>query len=170
MKDQPATKTLYHGSPKAPGKIPFGTPKNRIPQISPGKPFFVTSDLNYATRFARGGVVSAVRMNTESVVDFHDQEVLDRMLATYNSDPKILGGVTGPWDDDLDGDISESAYQLLESPAVMEQLRSEGCQAVFIPEDIELNVTSFAILDPACVEFSHLVSSPASNREPEFGL
>lgn len=161
-KPAPKTHTLFHGSPHRPGVKAFGLPGNREPHISPGSPFFLTGNLKYATRFARGGLVSSVRLSTENMLDLHDEETLNRLLEIYNTDPKILA-TDGPWDTDLEGEIVEQAYRVLESPAVMAFLQSKGCQAVFLPEDIELNVTSYAVLDPACIEFLRLVSVDPEN-------
>lgn len=161
-KPAPKIHTLFHGSQHRPGVKAFGLPGNREPQVSPGRPFFLTDNLRYATRFARGGLVSSVRLSTERVIDLHDEEALSRLLEVYNADPKILA-TDGPWDSDFEGDISDQAYRLLDSPAVMTFLQSKGYQAVFLPEDIELNVTSYAVIDPACTEFLRLVSVDPEN-------
>jgi hypothetical protein len=155
----PIDSTFYHGSPARPDKPAFGTTGNQVPAISPGRPFFITSSLPYALKFARGGTVSKVKLLTESIADLHDPVVVERLLSIYNSDQHILAG-DGAWDDDIEGDIHDSAYRLLDSPDVMAQLIDEGIEAVFIPEDVEMNVKSYAILKPLAVEFLAAVRKP----------
>lgn len=147
---------LYHGSPHRPGNIAFGLPGNMTPRIASGSPFYTTSSLNYATHFARGGVVSALHLTQGSVIDFHHSDLLHHLLEIYDQDPKILR-VDGPWNADNDGDIEDSAYRLLESPRVMTYLQESGFAAVYLPEDNDLRVTALAILDPDCILFSHVV-------------
>jgi len=147
---------LYHGSPHRQGAIAFGLPGNQAPAISAGQPFYVTSSLKYARQFARGGLVSALQFTQGTIIDFHHPELLDHLLDIYNQDPKIAQG-DGPWNEEFEGSIDGSPYRLLESPAVMQYLQDQGFSAVFLPEDIELNVTALAILDARCVEYSHLM-------------
>jgi hypothetical protein len=156
---------FYHGSPFRDGRKTYGAKGNTIPEITPGRPFFVTNDLPYAIKFARGGLVSEVKVLTERVIDLHDLEVVDRLLAVYNADPKILDG-EGAWDAGTEGEIIDSCYRLLDSPAVMSMLIDEGYEAVFIPEDIELRVTSYAILNPQVVEFQGVVSVRVPRHHP----
>lgn len=166
-------KVLFHGSPlrsHRSGDKAFGLPGNRKPLINPGRPFYLTDNLPYASYFARGGTVSAVNLLTDKVVDLHQDEVLERLLSIYNADPVILA-VDGPWDADIEGEIGDSAYRILDSPAVMTLLLSEGYQAVLLPEDNELKVTAYAVLDPDCVEFSHLMNErKPRDAEPSLGL
>ena len=160
---------LYHGSPKRPQSKTFGCPGNRVPQISSDRPFFFTNDLPYAVRFARGGIVSVVRLTADSVLDLHNEQALMRLLAIYNRDLQILER-SGQWDEEIEGDIAESGYRLLDSPDVMNTLQKEGVQAVFLAEDHDLRVTSFAIIDPRCVEFSHIVRGLGNDEiEPNNG-
>lgn len=147
---------LYHGSPHRPGTIAFGLPGNMTPRIASGSPFYTTSNLQYANRFARGGIVSALLLTQGSVIDFHHVDLLHHLLEIYNQDPKIMRG-DGPWNADFEGEIEDSAYRLLESPMVMTYLQESGFAAVYLPEDNELRVTAMAILDPGCVLFSHMV-------------
>ena len=166
-------KVLFHGSPlraHRSGDKAFGLPGNRKPLVLPGQPFYLTDNLSYATYFARGGTVSAVRLLTDKVVDLHVNEVLENLLEVYNSDPAILA-VDGPWDAEIEGEIGESAYRILDSPDVMRLLRSEGYQVALLPEDNDLKVASYAVLDPDCVEFSHLMNErKPRDTEPEFLL
>lgn len=173
QKSPAMAKVLFHGSPLRPhssGGKAFGLHGNRKPMIAPGNPFYLTDNLPYATYFARGGTVSAVHLLTDKVVDLHVNEVLERLLEVYNSDPAILA-VDGPWDAEIEGEIGDSAYRILDSPAVMTLLRSEGYQAALLPEDNDLKVTAYAVLDPDCVEFSHLMNErKPRDTEPCFGL
>jgi len=163
-------KVLFHGSPHRTGNKAFGVPGNRKPIVSAGRPFYLTEDLPYATYFARGGTVSAVSLQADKVVDLHQDEVLKRLLGVYNADPEILA-VDGPWDVEVEGEIGESAYRILDSPAVMTLLRSEGYQAALLPEDNDLKVKAYAVLDPDCVEFSHLMNErKPRDTEPGPGL
>lgn len=148
---------MYHGGPHRQGVTAFGLPGNQTPAITAGRPFYVTNSLKYARHFARGGVVAALQFTEGAIIDFHHPELLNHLLDIYNHDPKIVQG-DGPWDDGLEGSIDDSPYRLLESPAVMQYLQEHGFSAVYLPEDIELNVTALAILDSRCVEFSHLMS------------
>lgn len=156
---------FYHGSPFKEDRQTYGSEGNTSPDIVPGRPFFVTNDLPYATRFARGGLVSEVKVLTERVIDLHDHEMVNRLLSVYNADPKILGG-EGVWDAAIEGEITESSYRLLDSPAVMKLLVEEGFDAAFIPEDIELRVTSYAILNPQVVEFRGVVRGRIPRPHP----
>jgi hypothetical protein len=160
---------MYHGSPFREKRQSYGASGNRIPLVAPGRPFFVTSALPYAINFARGGLVSMVRLNADNVIDFHDSSVVDRLLAIYNEDPHILSS-DGRWDKDVEGDIHDSSYRLLDSPAVMSKLISEGVEAIYVPEDIELNITSYAILNPKAVEFLKVVRGREIRPDIEEGL
>jgi hypothetical protein len=76
----------------------------------------------------------------------------------------------GRWDKDVEGDIHDSSYRLLDSPAVMSKLISEGVEAIYVPEDIELNITSYAILNPKAVEFLKVVRGREIRPDIEEGL
>ncbi|WP_410951749.1 hypothetical protein [Pseudomonas sp. S1(2024)] len=161
-----ASSFLYHGSPHRQGAIAFGLPGNQAPAITAGQPFYVTSSLKYARHFARGGVVSALQFTQGAIIDFHHLELLNHLLDIYDQDPKIVQS-DGPWNEEFEGSIDGSPYRLLESPAVMQYLQDQGFSAVFLPEDIELNVTALAILDTRSVEFSHLMPERALMRHDQ---
>lgn len=142
---------LFHGSPKRLGHVAFGEGTNTTPRIRLGRPFFVTGQYQYATRFARGGVVSKLAVSLERILDLTSEDQQQRLLAIFNSDPAILS-TRGAWDEAFDGEIAESAYFLLESPEVMRLLIDEGFDGVFLREDLELGAYSFAILRTGCAE------------------
>ena len=138
---------VYHGSPARKGHPAFGTHGNHTPVITAGRPFFVTDDLTYAEKFARGGHVQALYVRLINPVDLSDPAQCERLVKVFNADPAVLL-TRGPWDEDFEGDIADSAYFLLESPAVMELLKDEGFDGARVPEDIELGVESFAVFAP----------------------
>lgn len=135
------SENVYHGSPKNSEGIAFGDEGNTAINVGEGSPFFVTDDLGYATYFARGGLVSCFKHSFSKVADLFDENTQVFLLEVYNDCPK-----QGPWDEMIWGEVSESPYELLESPAVREMLAKEGFDAVLIPEDTEHNVTSLAVL------------------------
>lgn len=138
---------VYHGSPARKGHPAFGTHGNHTPVITAGRPFFVTDDLAYAEKFARGGHVQALYVRLINPVDLSDPAQCERLVKVFNADPAVLL-TRGPWDEDFEGDIADSAYFLLESAAVMQLLKDEGFDGARVPEDIELGVESFAVFAP----------------------
>ncbi len=161
--------TLYHGSPKRPGQTAFGVKGNTMPNITPGRAFFLTDDLSYATYFARNGVVSEFRATLDAVIDLHNEDNVFRLLAIYNQDRKILDG-EGAWNEDLEGDIFDSVYRLLESPDVMRTILEDGFKAAFLPEDIEMGVASYAIIDNSCIEFVRILKEEKPSPSISIGL
>lgn len=140
---------LYHGSRRSSsGRPPFGTPGNTVPDIRDDRLFFVTPDVRYADRFTDArGVLTPLYARIENPVDLFDADQVQRLLEIFNSDPQVLAR-RGPWNEMMDGDVMESAYILLESKSVISALRDEGHDGAFIPEDNELDVTSWAVLEP----------------------
>jgi hypothetical protein len=159
----PVALRLYHGSPDAPGRPAFGRDGNQRPTIAPGRPFFVTEDFAYAQYFARGGVVSELSVRFSRLADLRDARELERLLQIYNADP----AVRSPWDEDVDGDISESSYALLESPGVMASLVEQGFDGVVLHEDIERGVESYALL---CLEGVTFCSAQDMSCEADISL
>lgn len=135
---------LFHGSPKRQAQPTFGEAGNTTPCIQAGRPFFVTDDHDYATRFARTGLISTLSVHLERIFDLTAEDEQRRLLAIFNSDPMILSS-RGVWDEMVDGEIADSPYFLLESPEVMRHLLDEGFDGAYLREDIELGVDSYAI-------------------------
>lgn len=158
---------LFHGSPDRANKRAFGCAGNVTPEITPGRPFFLTDDYHYAESFARGGVVSELDVSLCRVLDLHDSSEQSRLLQIFNNDSEILQA-RGAWDEDVDGDISESSYFLLESPDVMKALIGEGFNAVLLPEDIELGVESYALLSPESARLRLVHELSTEQVEPRF--
>lgn len=158
---------LYHGSPKREGRPSFGASGNVTPVITDGAPFFVTSNLAYAKKFARGGLITLLHVTLKKTYDLHDSDRLEMLLDLFNRDPMILAG-RGKWDEDVDGEIQDSAYFLLESHAVTSYLKRHGYDSVLIPEDNELNVKSYALLDPGLIELTSVLNL-AECDEPGMG-
>lgn len=159
--------TLYHGSPDRADKCAFGREGNEIPIITPGRPFFVTDDYHYAEFFARGGVVCELEVNLGRVLDLRDADEQLRVLQLFNEDAVILNS-RGAWDEDVDGDISDSSYFLLESPAVMNAILAEGFSAVLLPEDFERGVESYALLSTEMIKLRHVRELNAAPAQSGF--
>lgn len=109
--------------------------------------------------FARGGLVSEVRPDLTRLADLQDTGLLDRLLGVFNEDPAIVAG-RGVWDEDLDGDIADSSYFLLESADVCLALLAEGFTSARCIECVERKVYSIALLCPTAVLDVKLVNSP----------
>lgn len=138
--------SFYHGSPIRPDRPALGSKGNLQPQISPGKPFFLTDNLDYALDFARGGHLCAFTVNTSGMASLFDTGLQEALLAIYDRDPQV-----GPWDEDLWGEVADSTYELLSSPAVTTHLLNKGISLVEVPEDNALGVRSIAVLDANCL-------------------
>ncbi len=140
----------YHGSPHRKDGKAFGSPGNKVPTIAPGRPFFVTECLSFAAHFARGGLVTEVETHLGAIADLQCPELLERLLGIFNADPAVIAR-SGQWDEDVDGDVADSSYFLLESADVTNALLAEGFTAALCIEDVERGTTSIAILDPSAV-------------------
>lgn len=160
------TLTLFHGSPEREGRPAFGSKENLLPVIKDGKPFWVTKSLPYATYFARGGIVTQIRVKSRKTLDLNDFQKQAELLNIFNHE-KLLTGCE-PWDEDVDGEISDSAYFLLESPAVMRHLRNLGYDCVYVPEDKEMRVTSYALLDVSVIEHVSVLQTEVEPGGPGF--
>lgn len=158
---------LYHGSPKREGKPPFGARGNKTPIIADGAPFFATSNLAYAKRFARGGLITLLHVKLKNTFDLHEEERLVELLTIFNNDPQVIAG-RGPWDEDVDGEIQDSAYFLLESHAVTRYLKRQGFDSVLVPEDNELNVKSYALLKAEFIELTSVLNQAEYNEPGSF--
>lgn len=159
---------LYHGSPARKDRPPFGSIGNTAPDICPGRPFFVTGNLSYAEHFARDGLVTEIRAQLISIVDLRDKELQQGLLSLYNADPFVISKGQ-QWDEEVDGDIADSAYMLLESPRVMTDLTASGFTAAIIDEQRERGITSYALLCPEEV-LSVTLLSPTEDITPYFEM
>lgn len=149
----------FHGSPVRDSAPAFGSEGNTTPRITPGRPFFITEDIAFAEFFARGGLVSEVQPDLTRLADLQDTGLLDRLLGVFNEDAAIVAG-RGVWDEDLDGDIADSSYFLLESADVCLALLAEGFTSARCIECVERKVYSIALLCPTAVLDVKLVNSP----------
>lgn len=138
--------SFYHGSPIRSDRPAFGSKGNLQPQISPGKPFFLTDNLDYALDFARGGHLCAFTVNTSGMASLFDTGLQEALLAIYDRDPHV-----GQWDEVMWGEVADSTYELLSSPAVTTHLLNKGISLVEVPEDNALRVRSIAVLDANCL-------------------
>jgi hypothetical protein len=158
---------LYHGSPAKPDALPFGTPGNQAPQITPGRPFFVTDHLGYARHFARGGRVQPVEVRLSRPVDLDDVDVLAELLEQLRRQPEADEILALMGDPDVPEEAVGSAYFLLESPGVMQWLMDRGHDGAVVAEDAERGIRSFALFYPDQVI---LPRSPERRSESELAL
>lgn len=135
--------TLHHGCHLKPGRTLLGRLGNTMPNTEVDGAFYLTDNHDYALYFARGsGSISTYRVNVNQVLDLTDRDICDEMQAKHD-DLMIQAGLK-PWDE-MNGDAYESAYMLLESAVFVRWLKGQGFDGVFIPEDIELGVRSYAV-------------------------
>lgn len=140
---------VFHGSPIRPERPAFGSKGNQSITVSLGRPFFVTEARAFAAFFARGGTLSSLKINSACMLDLTAHENMDRLLEVFNADAMCPDA---PWDEDILGEVAESAYLLLESKAVWTYLVSQGIDAVRLMEQVHPRVESIAIINPDIIE------------------
>lgn len=156
--------SLYHGSPLNEGRTLLGSGKNKLPDIEPDGAFFLTDDHDYAVRFARGGSVTSYQVRLENAIDLRDITVCEQLQAVYDQLRTEAG--FAPWDE-MDGDIVDSAYMLLEYAPLVRWLKTHDYDGAIIAEDISLGVTSVAVFSCDSLTYldSRVLKAPAASRD-----
>lgn len=138
--------TVFHGSPEREDRPAFGMRGNT--SISTKKSaFFTTNNRDYAHYFARGGTLTEFKLRSNRILSLFDPDTLSSLLKIYISDKE-----KGCWDYMLWGEPEDSPYEILESEKVIDFLKQNKIDAIEVPEDSQLGVTSFAIINPECLE------------------
>lgn len=146
--------TVFHGSPEREDRPAFGMKSNTTISIKKSL-FFTTNDRDYAHHFARGGTLTEFKLRSNRILSLFDQNTLSSLLEIYISDKE-----KGCWDYMLWGEPEDSPYEILESKKVIGFLKKNKVDAIEVPEDSQLGVTSFAIINPQCLE---LISTTSLN-------
>lgn len=140
--------TVFHGSPEREDRPAFGMRGNT--SISTKKSaFFTTNNRDYAHYFARGGTLTEFKLRSNRILSLFDPDTLSSLLKIYISDKE-----KGDWDYMLWGEPEDSPYEILESKKVIEFLRQNKIDVIEVPEDNQSGVTSFAIINPKCLELT----------------
>lgn len=138
--------TVFHGSPEREDRPAFGMRGNTSISIK-NSPFFTTSDRDYAHYFARGGTLTEFKLSSSRILSLFDPDTLSSLLEIYINDKE-----KGCWDYLLWGEPEDSPYEILESKKVIDFLIKNKIDAIEVPEDNQSGVTSFAIINPNCLE------------------
>lgn len=139
---------LYHGSPDLPARPAFGRPVNAEPKIHPGRAFFVTNEPDYARRFARRGHVQPLQARLSNPINLDDPAVLADLLERLKELPDHEDTLMLMGDPETPEEAIGSAYFMLEEPAIMQYLMDQGYDGAVMAEDINRQITSFALFFP----------------------
>lgn len=138
---------VYHG-----GLENYGNGANTVTRADRYRPFWVTPDRTLAESYgtSRGGQVTELYTNIKNPADLG--AMAEELLPIYNNDQAMLDdNPDAEWTED-DGDISQSAYLLVNSSDVMDYLADKGYDSVTLEE--RPGVRSYGILDPKQVKRS----------------